>query len=145
MIVLSGDHEDRSPHTLQILSARFAGTSLSLLVWLQVRQQEHAFLREGRARGVDSCRQFMQQMGYREYARYLSFHFPFTHERSLLEHLCFVPWRLDQRLFKVVPTLCPSIEARSGLAAWLLMTWHKNLSLRCNQKAIGVLKIWGCS
>lgn len=114
-------------------------------MWLQVRQQEHAFLREGRARGVDSCRQFMQQMGYREYARYLSFHFPFTHERSLLEHLCFVPWRLDQRLFKVGPTLCLSIASCSGVAAWQLVTWHKHLSLRCNQKAIGVLKIWSCS
>jgi hypothetical protein len=35
------------------------------------------------------------------YSRYLSFHFPFTHERSLLEHLRAVPWRFDQRLFKV--------------------------------------------
>lgn len=40
-------------------------------------------------------------MGYREYSRYLSFHFPFTHERSLLEHLRACPWRFDQRLFKV--------------------------------------------
>lgn len=44
---------------------------------------------------------FLQQMGYREYARYLSFHFPFTHERSLLEHLRACPWKFDQRLFKV--------------------------------------------
>ena len=40
-------------------------------------------------------------MGYREYARYLSFHFPFTHERSLLEHVRAAPWRYDQSLFKV--------------------------------------------
>ena len=40
------------------------------------------------------------QMGYREYARYLSFHFPFTHERSLLEHLRACPWKFDQRKFK---------------------------------------------
>ena len=39
-------------------------------------------------------------MGYREYARYLSFHFPFTHERSLLEHLRACPWKFDQRKFK---------------------------------------------
>ena len=81
-----------------------AGLS-ACLAWLiaavQVRQQEHAFLREGNARGVDSCRHFMQQMGYREYARYLSFHFPFTHERSLLEHVRAAPWRYDQSLFKV--------------------------------------------
>lgn len=40
-------------------------------------------------------------MGYREYSRYLSFHFPFTHERSLLEHLRACPWKYDQRAFKV--------------------------------------------
>lgn len=34
----------------------------------------------------------MRQLGYREYSRYLSFHFPFTHERSLLEHLRATPW-----------------------------------------------------
>jgi cryptochrome 1 len=43
-------------------------------------------------------------MGYREYSRYLSFHFPFTHERSLLEHLRACPWNFDQSLFKVRPS-----------------------------------------
>ena len=36
------------------------------------------------------------QLGYREYARYLAFHFPFIHERSLLAHLRACPWRMDQ-------------------------------------------------
>ncbi|CAL8468600.1 g8140 [Coccomyxa elongata] len=49
---------------------------------------------------ADSTKDFLRQMGYREYARYLSFHFPFTHERSLLEHLRAAPWNFDQRLFK---------------------------------------------
>lgn len=44
--------------------------------------------------------EFLRQLGFREYSRYLSFHFPFTHERSLLEHLRAVPWRMDQALFK---------------------------------------------
>lgn len=43
---------------------------------------------------------FYQQLGYREYSRYLSFHYPFTHERAMLEHLRAVPWRYDQGLFK---------------------------------------------
>jgi hypothetical protein len=43
---------------------------------------------------------FYKQLGYREYSRYLSFHFPFTHERAMLEHLRAIPWRYDQRLFK---------------------------------------------
>ena len=50
-----------------------------------------------------SATDFLRQLGFREYARYLSFHFPFTHERSLLEHLRAVPWKYDQRLFKVGP------------------------------------------
>lgn len=47
-----------------------------------------------------SVSDFLRQLGYREYSRYLSFHFPFTHERALLEHLRAIPWRLDQSLFK---------------------------------------------
>jgi hypothetical protein len=43
---------------------------------------------------------FYKQLGFREYSRYLSFHFPFTHERAMLEHLRAVPWRYDQTLFK---------------------------------------------
>ena len=52
---------------------------------------------------ANSTKDFLRQMGYREYARYLSFHFPFTHERSLLEHLRAAPWNFDQRLFKARP------------------------------------------
>jgi len=48
-----------------------------------------------------SCADYLRQIGYREYGRYLSFHFPFTHERSLLEHLQACPWNFDQSLFKV--------------------------------------------
>jgi len=43
---------------------------------------------------------FLRQLGYREYGRYLSFHFPFTHERPMLEHLRACPWRYDHSLFK---------------------------------------------
>jgi len=50
--------------------------------------------------GAHAVQDFLRQLGYREYSRYLSFHFPFTHERSLLEHLRAVPWRFDQSLFK---------------------------------------------
>jgi len=52
------------------------------------------------AASAAACAAFLQQMGYREYARYLSYHFPFTHERSLLEHLRAAPWRFDQSMFK---------------------------------------------
>jgi deoxyribodipyrimidine photolyase len=62
--------------------------------------QRHA---EWQAGGQDkgrSCLDFLQQMGYREYSRYLSFHFPFITERSMLAHLRAVPWRLDQAAYK---------------------------------------------
>jgi hypothetical protein len=54
----------------------------------------------GDVAGAAAVTDFLRQLGYREYSRYLSFHYPFTHERSLLEHLQAVPWRLDQALFK---------------------------------------------
>jgi cryptochrome 1 len=62
------------------------------------RQQEVEWACAGE--GGTAVNDFLRQLGYREYSRYLSFHFPFTHERSLLEHLRAVPWRFDQHLFK---------------------------------------------
>lgn len=53
-----------------------------------------------------SCHEFLRQMAFREYSRYLSFHFPFTHERSLLEHLRAAPWKFNHRHFKVLCPLC---------------------------------------
>ena len=90
----------------------------------QVKQRELAFAAEGDPDGGrSSCTDFLRQMGYREYSRYLSFHFPFTHERSLLEHLRACPWRFDQRLFKVrllagVPILV------TDLSVLLCSTYH---------------------
>jgi len=43
---------------------------------------------------------FLRQLAFREYARHMCFHFPFTHERALLEHLRGAPWRYDQRAFR---------------------------------------------
>ena len=43
---------------------------------------------------------FVRHAALREYGRHLCFHHPFTHERSLLDHLRSVPWSLDQRAFK---------------------------------------------
>lgn len=60
-------------------------------------QRRSSSAEDDRARHAEA---FRKQLGYREYSRYLSFHFPFTHERAMLEHLRAVPWRYDQRLFK---------------------------------------------
>ena len=43
---------------------------------------------------------FQRQLGFREYARYLSFHFPFTCERGLLERACHFPWLPDADAFQ---------------------------------------------
>lgn len=69
-------------------------------VYYAVKQREAAWsAQQGGPMG--SCVDFLQQIGYREYSRYLSWHFPFTHERSLLEHVRACPYRIDQGLFKV--------------------------------------------
>ncbi|KAG2450020.1 hypothetical protein HYH02_000124 [Chlamydomonas schloesseri] len=68
-------------------------------IFYRVRQCQAEWLAGGADRGR-SCDDFLQQMGYREYSRYLAFHFPFIHERSLLRHLRACPWRIDQHAFK---------------------------------------------
>lgn len=75
------------------------GTLSVRYIYYRVKQKE---LEVGASGGdiAQSCADFLQQMGYREYSRYLSFHFPFLHERSLLGHLRACPWNLDQLAFK---------------------------------------------
>ncbi|KAG2427955.1 hypothetical protein HXX76_011942 [Chlamydomonas incerta] len=68
-------------------------------IFYRVRQCQAEWLAGG-ADTARSCDDFLQQMGYREYSRYLAFHFPFIHERSLLRHLRACPWRIDQHAFK---------------------------------------------
>lgn len=79
-----------------LLTARTDSSSyLAQVKRREARQGVHA------SEWTKSTADFLRQMGYREYARYLSFHFPFTHERSLLEHVRAAPWRYNQSLFKV--------------------------------------------
>lgn len=67
-------------------------------IYYVARQKESEWHAAGER--LTSCSDFLKQMGYREYSRYLSWHFPFTHERSLLEHVRACPYRMDQNLFK---------------------------------------------
>lgn len=81
-------------------------------VWQVKRQETKLGMKEGEWQ--ESALYFLRQIAFREYARYLSFHFPFTHERSLLEHLRAAPWKFDQRLFKASSPLAakkPSPDA----------------------------------
>jgi hypothetical protein len=81
---------------------------------------------------AQSCHDFLQQMGYREYGRYLSFHFPFIHERSLLAHLRACPWRIDQHAFKVGPLRARAILG--GLAAAACAHTRTPSARRCDSR-----------
>jgi len=68
----------------------------------------------GNEQHIQSVDNFVRQLGYREFSRYILFHNPFTHERPLLEHLSAVPWQYDQDLFKCWQQGCtgyPLIDA----------------------------------
>ncbi|CAI5485118.1 unnamed protein product, partial [Closterium sp. Yama58-4] len=60
-----------------------------------------AWQKDGLPRAAESVAQFVRALGFREYSRYLSFNFPFTHERSLLANLKHFPWRVDEHMFKL--------------------------------------------
>lgn len=61
-------------------------------IYFSTKEKEASMLASGESVS-DSVSSFLQQMAYREYSRYISFHFPFTHQRSLLEHLVGGPRR----------------------------------------------------
>lgn len=93
--------------------AKVGGSSTSLLspylhfgeismrkVFQNVLVKQILWAKEGNSRGQESTALFLRAIGLREYSRYLCFNFPFTHERALLSHLKFFPWRADQARFK---------------------------------------------
>lgn len=100
-------------------------------IFYMVKQREWEWASAGV--GGTSCADFLRQMGYREYSRYLSFHFPFTHERSLLEHLRACPWNFDQSLFKAWrqgATGYPLVDA-GMLELWSTGWIHNRLRVIC--------------
>lgn len=70
-------------------------------VYHSVRRLQILWAKDGSKLGEESINIFMRSIGFREYSRYLSFNFPFTHERSLLSNLKSFPWRVDESFFKV--------------------------------------------
>lgn len=69
-------------------------------VFHSVRRLQILWAKDGSMLGEDSINFFLKSIGFREYSRYLSFNFPFTHERSLLANLKSFPWRVDEGFFK---------------------------------------------
>ena len=69
-------------------------------VYHSVRRRQILWSNEGSLFGEESINLFLRSIGFREYSRYLSFNFPFTHEKSLLSNLKSFPWRADEGFFK---------------------------------------------
>ncbi|XP_068641676.1 cryptochrome-1-like isoform X1 [Aristolochia californica] len=65
-----------------------------------VRLKQLVWANEGNKAGVESVNIFLKSIGLREYSRYTSFNHPYSHERPLLTHLKFFPWRVDESYFK---------------------------------------------
>eukprot|EP00249_Psilotum_nudum_P012457 c23797_g1_i1 orf=578-2497(+) len=70
-------------------------------VFHSVRRKQVLWAQEFSTLGEESANLFLRSIGFREYARYLCFNFPFTHERSLLSNLKSFPWRIDESMFKM--------------------------------------------
>lgn len=87
--------------TTSLLSPHLHYGELSVRkIFHYVRTKQVLWMREGKLDGEYSVNLFLRSIGFREYSRYLSFNFPFTHERSLLSNLKFFPWRVDESYFK---------------------------------------------
>ncbi|KAL6781018.1 PCRY1 [Auxenochlorella protothecoides x Auxenochlorella symbiontica] len=68
---------------------------------VSARQVFAAAVGAGEARRApDSLHAFLRQLAFREYGRYLAFHYPFTLDQPMLGHLQAMPWHYDVELFK---------------------------------------------
>lgn len=100
-------------------------------LWIEIIRHEHPSEEDVSLRSVSAS--FLKQLGLREFSRYISFHFPFTHKRSMLEHLQHVPWNYDQewfRLWREGKTGYPIIDA--GMRSLLKTGWtHNHVRVLC--------------
>ncbi|KFM26594.1 Cryptochrome-1 [Auxenochlorella protothecoides] len=63
---------------------------------VSARQVFAAAVGAGEARRApDSLHAFLRQLAFREYGRYLAFHYPFTLDQPMLGHLQAMPWHYD--------------------------------------------------
>lgn len=87
--------------TTSLLSPHLHFGELSVRkVFHLVRIRQVLWANEGNTSGEQSVNLFLKSIGLREYSRYLSFNFPCSHERPLLSHLNYFPWRVDRDYFK---------------------------------------------
>lgn len=99
-------------------------------LWMEVKRYENLAEDED-VRSVVA--NFLKQLGLREFSRYISFHFPFTHKRSMLDHLQHVPWNYNQewfRLWREGKTGYPIVDA--GMRNLLKTGWtHNHIRVLC--------------
>jgi cryptochrome 1 len=69
-------------------------------IFHEARSKQILWTEEVMVTGETSVSLYLRAVGFREYSRYLSFNFPFTHERSLLANLKSFPWLIDEARFK---------------------------------------------
>ncbi|XP_050372825.1 cryptochrome-1 [Argentina anserina] len=117
-------------------------------VFQLARMKQILFAREGNILGEESVTFFLRAIGLREYSRYLCFNFPFTHEKLLLSHLRFFPWKADQERFKAWRqgrTGYPLVDA--GMRELWATGWiHNRIRVIVSSFAVKVLLIpwkWG--
>lgn len=88
-------------HSTSLLSPYLHFGELSVRkVFHSARMKQLLWRKEQNSQGEESVTLFLKAIGLREYSRYLCFNFPFTHERSLLSNLKYLPWNADTGHFK---------------------------------------------
>jgi len=88
-------------HATSILSPHLHFGELSVRrVWYQTKQMEWLWAQGGGGVATGSLLAFQRSLGQREFGRYLSFHFPWTQERGLVDTLRAFPWRYSAADFK---------------------------------------------
>lgn len=123
--------EDQMPHYLQQRDQPYAsGTSLLSphlhfgeisphRVWLAVERASHPVAQDGL---VQSAEGFLRQLGWRDFAHHLLFHFPHTQQKPLDARFLHFPWRKHQA--KAFRRWCKGQTGFPIVDAGMRQLWH---------------------
>ncbi|PIA52145.1 hypothetical protein AQUCO_01000194v1 [Aquilegia coerulea] len=101
LIEYSVNHRKADSATTSFLSPHLHFGEVSVRkVFHLLRIKQILWANEGNTTGEESVNLFLKSIGLREYSRYISFNYPYTHEKPLLGHLKFFPWVVDENYFK---------------------------------------------
>lgn len=85
--------------TSQLSAHLHFGEISCALIWYMMQQTEAELSERGVEDNKLAFDKFRRHIGFREYSRYLSYHFPYTHERAMLQHLNACPWEYNREHF----------------------------------------------